>query len=516
MNELYYEITLLDDVVLSQKTATAGDHKSLDYIPGSAILGAIAARFYNAFDKEAAWKIFHSANVRFCNAYPQINGHRSIPMPLAIHSEKTPEKGNESKVYNFTQFHKDERIQYKQTRCGFVVENGLALSNKLPQKTSRMRTAIDAHTGAAAKSQLYGYESLDAGQRFVGKILWNDSVNTDLAKILSIFENGETIHIGRSKTASYGRARIAPKNTAAASPQSVQGNTFSIIAMSDLFLRNSKTGAPELTLPPEALGLNNENWSIDYSKTFVRPTSVFQYNSYRKELEIQKTLISKGSIFTFTSNSPLTAQEISNIQKNIANGIGFSKEQGFGEIDFYTLNSSYDIQDANENNEEAIPSLTDIESSWLEWLAPTSIPAEVKKYVIEAVQQFKELCKSIISFNAFDKNDPTVLPTNAQWGRILEVSRSSSDLNKALFDGESPIIKPKTESRTDRHGDIKVHNPDPEWNYERGLDNYTLRQWLKGFINSDKLSKANQHIALQELAKRCKNLMSNREWLGGC
>lgn len=516
MNELYYELTLLDDVVLSQKTATAGDHKSLDYIPGSAILGAIAARFYNAFDKEAAWKIFHSANVRFCNAYPQINGSRSIPMPLTMHSEKTPCKGAESKIHNFIQFKKEEGIQYKQARGGFVVENGATLSKELPQKTSRMRTAINAHTGAAAESQLYGYESLDAGQHFVGKILWSDSVDADMAKIISIFREGETIHIGRSKTASYGRARIAPKNTAAASPQSVQGNSFSIIAISDLFLRNSRTGMPELSLQPEALGLNGGNWTIDYSKTFVRPNTVFQYNSYRKELEIQKTLISKGSVFTFRSNSPLTEQEMSNIQSCVANGIGFSKEQGFGEIGIYALDSTYDIQEANNEGDEVVPSLTDVEACWLEWLAPTSIPAEVKKYVMEAVQQFKDLCKSIINFNAFDKNDPTVLPTNAQWGRILEVSRSSSDLNKVLFDCENPIIKPKTESKTALHGDTKIHNPDPEWNYERGLDNYTLRQWLKDFINSDKLAKINQHIALQELAKRCKNLMSNREWLGGC
>jgi CRISPR/Cas system CSM-associated protein Csm3 (group 7 of RAMP superfamily) len=79
----------------------------------------------------------------------------------------------------------------------------------MPLKTSRMRTAIDGKTGTAAKSQLYGYESLNAGQSFVGKIEWDDSVAELITPIINIFNDGEVLHIGRSKTASYGRVKVS-------------------------------------------------------------------------------------------------------------------------------------------------------------------------------------------------------------------------------------------------------------------------------------------------------------------
>lgn len=120
MKELYFKAELLDDIVLSQRTATAGDHKSLDYIPGSAFLGAMAGRFYSAFGSDKAWDIFNSSKVCFCNAYPMMNDKRSTPMPLSFHSEKVPSKGKENEVLNFVLNKGDEKIQYRQNRSGYV------------------------------------------------------------------------------------------------------------------------------------------------------------------------------------------------------------------------------------------------------------------------------------------------------------------------------------------------------------------------------------------------------------
>ena len=95
MGELYFKAKLIDDVVLSQRTATVGNHKSLDYIPGSAFLGIVASRLYENLTSEDAWELFHTSKVHFCNAYPMLNNSRSLPMPLSFHSEKVPEIGKE-------------------------------------------------------------------------------------------------------------------------------------------------------------------------------------------------------------------------------------------------------------------------------------------------------------------------------------------------------------------------------------------------------------------------------------
>ena len=119
-------------------------------------------------------------------------------------------------------------------------------------------------------------------------------------------------------------------------------------------------------------------------------------------------------------------------------------------------------------------------------------------------------------------------PGNAQWGRILDVSRtcdSKGDLYNRLFEGESPIIKSvrileiqKDRNKDDpkeKNGDTKEKNPDKEWNYESSPNGDTLREWLMKFVKDDKMNDKEVKIALQELIKRCKDKIAGKNWLCG-
>ncbi|MCR4938732.1 MAG: hypothetical protein K5930_01325 [Treponemataceae bacterium] len=515
MGELYFKAELLDDVIVSQSSATVGDHKSLDYIPGSAFLGIAAARLYPT--SKDPWKLFHTSKVHFCNAYPMINNSRSLPIPLSLHSEKVPRLGKEKSAFNFTYGDvKEEGIQYKQNRTGYVALDNGKLNLITPSKTSRMRTAVDAKTGTAAKSQLYGYESIDAGQIFVGKIEWDDSVSNLIESVLDIFKPGEIVHVGRSKTASYGRVKVSELKGVSISKNTPSGTSFSIIAVSDLCLKNPVTGAPELNLTPDFLGLGN-NWTLDKSKSFTRPSCIYQYNSYRKEIEMQKTLISKGSVFTFKSDNELTAAETANILSVVKNGIGDAKGQGFGEIDVFDTGKEFTRIDSNTVTTDCAKELTSEESKWLEWFKSESLSNDVEEKVMNAVSKFVELCKAIKTFQTFD-DEIIFWPGNAQWGRILETSRlcqTKAELHSSLFEGNTPIIKPIMETHTERNGDTVVRNPDPEWNYEASPCGQTLRNWLMTFINDNSLDDRNIKIALQELVKRCKDKIADKNWLDG-
>lgn len=520
MGELYFKAELLDDLVLSQKTATVGDHKSLDYIPGSVFLGIAAREFYKDLGSEKAWKIFHSSIVHFCNAYPFVKAERSLPMPLSLHSEKVPQAGKEKTILNFVYSEaKETGIQYRQNRSGYVCfsdENKLWV--EVPSKTSRMRTAIDARTGSAAKSQLYGYESLDAGQFFIGKIEWDDSVNEIVSPIVSFFTSENIVHAGRSKTASYGRVKVSKFEFSPKNSSFVEGNetSFSILAVSDLCIRNSQTGTPELSLLPSSLGLG-DNWKLDKTKSFSRPSYLYQYNAYRHEIEMQKTLISKGSVFTFYSAAKLTPEEKDKIQEAIMNGVGEAKGQGFGEIASFSVGKEFQKQDNKKDISVETPKLSSQEKDWLEWLKPDSFNSDIEKKVKAAMSEFEKLCKSIKSFYTFGDDD-IFWPSNAQWGRILEVSRecnSKSELNNRLFNGENPIIKTISISETEKNGDTKEKNPDKEWNYEVSQKGKTLRDWLYDFINDNSLNDKDTKIALQELVKRCKDKIADKGWLKG-
>lgn len=518
MGMLCFKAELLDDVVLSQRTATAGDHKSLDFIPGSVFLGIAASRIYSSVAPADAWTLFHTSRIRFCNAYPLVNGTRALPMPLSFHSEKVPRKGKECTVLNFVHSEtKEVGIQYKQNRGGYVVvsDNGM-LCVSVPSKTSRMRTAINPATGSAAKSQLYGYESLDAGQVFVGKIEWDDSIRDIAAPVIELFESGAVVHAGRSKTASYGRIRLSKTDCPkpALETKAPGGTSFSILAVSDLCLRNPLTGTPELNVSPSFLGLG-DGWALDQTRSFSRPAYLYQYNAHRKEIEIQKTLISKGSVFTFKSEKVLASDEKEKLLSSIRHGIGDAKGQGFGELSLFEIGSELRKGEPVTEKPAGNLELSAVEKQWLSWLSPLVLSTNVDEKVRKAVDEFVLLCRSIKTFNSFD-SDMVFWPGNAQWGRLLEAARlcaSKKDLHSMLFEGETPIIKTKKESKTALHGDTKFFNPDPEWNYEASLQGDTLRKWIMSFIDDNSLSDKETKIALQELIKRCKDKTANRNWL---
>src|SRR5579885_854668 len=65
MKRKVLRLTLLDDVALSERAASAGPHLGLDYIPGATLLGAAARRLYDSLSRDDAFLAFHSGKVRF-------------------------------------------------------------------------------------------------------------------------------------------------------------------------------------------------------------------------------------------------------------------------------------------------------------------------------------------------------------------------------------------------------------------------------------------------------------------
>lgn len=203
-------LTLREDCVFSERSATAGGHRGLSYVPGAAILGAFAARVYRDDDlsMQDEFQLFHSGRVRFGNGLPvSATGERGWPMPFCWHADKgatrTTDDGRllADSVYHLSAEAARERgTQPEQLRGGFVTETGLVLS---PRKALRLKTAIDPNTGRARDAALFGYDALSAGQRFVARIDIDDDVDDTLAATL---RNAlpQPMPLGRSRGAEYG------------------------------------------------------------------------------------------------------------------------------------------------------------------------------------------------------------------------------------------------------------------------------------------------------------------------
>src|SRR5690606_13316392 len=83
-----FEILLEQPLIISQQAASAGAHQSLDYIPGSVLLGLAASRLYANLPAQTAFTLFHNGIVRFGDALPVDQGETGLPMPLNWHLYK--------------------------------------------------------------------------------------------------------------------------------------------------------------------------------------------------------------------------------------------------------------------------------------------------------------------------------------------------------------------------------------------------------------------------------------------
>ncbi len=106
MKSIEYVIILKEPCVFSERNASEGAHRGLDYVPGSALLGAVASRLYSKLDVNESFKLFHSGHVRFGNAYPvNKQGRCTYPLPLSWVRQKKDES-----VINDDQTYEPSRI----------------------------------------------------------------------------------------------------------------------------------------------------------------------------------------------------------------------------------------------------------------------------------------------------------------------------------------------------------------------------------------------------------------------
>jgi len=186
--------------------------RTMPYIPGSVLRGALIHLYRpgitaDLFSDDQAKKIFFSCEVRFLNAYPQVAGKRSTPLPVSWRKAKGAEDAQGTEIVDYA-FKLDPD---KDTRPGkwFFSEAGqgkVVLLN--PKKV------LNLHIGGEGRGRVkrgnntvFQYEALDAGQVFVAAILAEQK--NDLVKIRNMLDKSPILFLGRSRSAEYGQARIS-------------------------------------------------------------------------------------------------------------------------------------------------------------------------------------------------------------------------------------------------------------------------------------------------------------------
>ncbi|EGJ09046.1 hypothetical protein RBXJA2T_01895 [Rubrivivax benzoatilyticus JA2 = ATCC BAA-35] len=328
-------LTLVDDLVLSERSATTGGHRCLDRIPGSALRGWAAARLYDALGEDA-WAVFHSGAVRFGDARPTgPGGQPSWPVPLCWHADKgrpdrPPQVGGAwlaEHLFNLAEAPDPAELarvvaQPRGLRDGYVTADGRCVR---PVHRERTMTAIDGD-GVVADGQLFSYQSLARDQRFEGYIAIDRTVPRAVAeRVLGAFDG--TIRIGRSRASGYGRVRaqVGPARTPPATP-ALAGPTLRLWLLSDAWLRDA-SGQPTLCPEGELLGLPGAR--LDLARSFIRTRRVSAWNAHRALPEVERQLLQAGSVITLQRDGGYVADEL---QRLATHGIGFGRALGLGEV----------------------------------------------------------------------------------------------------------------------------------------------------------------------------------------
>lgn len=456
MKQYTITLTLLEDVIISQRSASLGGHRSLDYVPGAVLLGACAGRLYKDAGTQA-YRLFHSGKVRFGNALPLSEaGQLGMPMPLVWFYKKGGsyqiKQGSGRQLLDvdkISQHDNDNGEQPVQLRSGYLTGDLEVLK---PMQTLRMKTAIDPDTARAATSQLFGYQALEAGQRFRATLSADDDV-LELAERAAEALQG-TLLLGRSRSAQYGKAGCEvgeAHNPPDLDSRLLGAKQLKLWLQADMVLQD-EFGRPLLHGRQADLPADLSGAQINWRDSQLRFRRYSPYNGARRSFDLERQAIEKGSVLAVKLAEPLDQRQWQALQA----GLGLYRESGLGQV-----LADHDLIDSDRI--KTIKSFEDRitlaeapkqpDSALAKWIqAGVSAHADLDKDKTLAEQSIEALAglyQRARAYHGIEAHLP-IGPTASQWSLVVEAGkrhqRNKEALLTTLFDADNGICKDGDES----------------------------------------------------------------------
>lgn len=303
MGQIAIEITLREPVIASHDVATAARPESLPYIPGAMLWGVLASQLYKGSTPLDDILSHLHGGVVIGDAWPVAGGSVALPMPKSLHKSKDggawKDWSNEKRAVNHKQ------ANYGQTGPSAGLGND-ELNEVSVSRISSQRTAINPDQLVAAAGQLFGFQALAAGQKFIAIL------DGEFAKEAAENLKGDCI-LGRSRNAEYGRASIKRIDTPKL-PDWGQDRAKYLWCLSDFAAHDEFYQPTER--PNDFLGCE-----IDWSKSFVRHRRYSPYNAKWQTRQPERLVIARGSVIVLKGDVEAKLHRC-----------GYWQEQGLGMI----------------------------------------------------------------------------------------------------------------------------------------------------------------------------------------
>lgn len=521
-NQRVLSLTLKTDVVLSERAATLGAHRTLDYIPGATLLGAAAQRLYEFLPSAEAWLVFHSGKVRFGDGLPYCEvkdqgttwGGVGLPVPASWHRLKHLPKQQRPKRPEDRE-NKDSRKRLEpddilNLQVGAFPDGSptKALSSSIPafardrtvievERFLRMRTAIDAAQGLRREAALFGYESLRAGQRFLAVLDADDDVPVELFDQVCSALAGHTLRLGRSRQTEYGQVQCELDSTAdlvqELLPRPGVGTADALVIwlLSDTAIEDA-SGLPVEIPTAQQLHPDLPDWPLDRDGSFIRFRRYSPYNAFLRCHDVERIVIARGSVlrYRFGPGETPASNELDASIAKLSRGVGRHREAGLGRLwvnpDLLaTATPRFERPDwlvrASAPPNATTQPLAGYDNDLLTWLKDRATHdgqrAENEKAASEWADQLRSVYRNAHRLAGLVGNEP-VGPRPSQWGRVLTLAQKPGikreKIMDELFEGKNAIC-----SEGDDWGCDSIV---PQ---EDGKGATTFRKWLKSTIEGE-------------------------------
>ncbi|MBK8640367.1 MAG: hypothetical protein IPN92_19540 [Chromatiaceae bacterium] len=356
MKVLRYRIALRQPLLAPGIGGDPNNILGLPYLPGSALRGALIARYIDAqqpgrtFDPTDPQirRLFFDGNCRFLNGYPvDHRDRRMLPTPNAWHCEK----GRTSPIRDFAVAPPpaDDHRDWRGVRAPFhsISAEEATIWLNTPARQVNLHTTRDRTLGRARADagDIYSYDALAPEQTFAAAILCDRDDDADLLRPLLAGE----FRLGRA-TSTYGAVTFTP-GTDADSDWCEQPAGSEDADDDDREGADSETGL-RATLLADAL--LRDNWgraradseavatavaqalTAAGAKVQLRPKAAFFGETRRRGFNRvwglpvpEDALLHMGGVFVFDLLGTVSADQLRQVEWT---GIGSLRAEGFGRV----------------------------------------------------------------------------------------------------------------------------------------------------------------------------------------
>jgi CRISPR-associated protein Csx10 len=275
---IHYRLTLTEPLLITDRQTDPNSCTTLPFVSGAAMRGAIAAALErNGLAQDQIERIVASGDVRFLNAYREVEARRSHPTPITFWRIKDARLDDADAqatdvlgtLFGSKKYPDLPACQRQPINARHVAPTGSSYAITEIKKRANTHQTRDRETGVTwndeeseslnrPQTPVYGYESLEPGQSFIGSIALqpDDDARSAICQALTAGK----LWLGRSARSGYGgQPEVELLEPPDFSPECEwptgaralnAGDEFEVLLTSDAILRNQATGQ----IDPEAFG----------------------------------------------------------------------------------------------------------------------------------------------------------------------------------------------------------------------------------------------------------------------